>query len=125
MPRPCVLILDDDDDLRDILGTTAEEVFGWAWIGVSCVQALIDLGPCALASNLAILDINLGPDQPSGLDAFAWLGERQFGGRIIFLTGHAASHPLVDKAMRQHLASIYQKPLSIEELGHVLSPEAT
>jgi len=121
MSRQCVLILDDDEDLRDVLGTTAEEVFGWSWIGVSSVQALIELGPRALASDLAILDINLGLDQPSGLDAFAWLGAHHFGGRIIFLTGHATTHPLVDKAQRQKLASIHQKPLNMDELGQLLS----
>jgi DNA-binding NtrC family response regulator len=124
MPQPCVLILDDDEDLRDVLGTTVEEVFGWSWIGVSSVPAMIDLGQRALGSDLAILDINLGLDQPSGLDAFAWLGEHHFKGRIIFLTGHAASHPLVDKAQHEQLASIYQKPLTVGEIGRLLSPEA-
>jgi DNA-binding NtrC family response regulator len=123
MPQRCVLILDDDEDLRDVLGTTVEEVFGWSWLGVSSVGAMIDLGTRALTSDLAILDINLGLDQPSGLDAFAWLVEHHYRGRVIFLTGHAATHPLVDKAQRQQLASIYQKPLSIGELGRLLSTE--
>jgi DNA-binding NtrC family response regulator len=124
MAQRCVLILDDDEDLRDVMGTTVEEVFGWSWLGVSSVSAMIDLGSRALSSDLAILDINLGLDQPSGLDAFGWLGEHHYRGRIIFLTGHAATHPLVDKAQREKLASIYQKPLSIGEIGRLLSSEA-
>jgi DNA-binding NtrC family response regulator len=124
MAQRCVLILDDDEDLRDVLGTTVEEVFGWTWLGVSSVGAMIELGTRALTSDLAILDINLGLDQPSGLDALSWLGEHHYRGRIVFLTGHAASHPLVDKAQREQLASIYQKPLSIGELGRLLSIEA-
>ena len=125
MAQRCVLILDDDEDLRDVLGTTVEEVFGWTWLGVSSMQAMIELGRRALSSELAVLDINLGLDQPSGLDAFTWLREHHYEGRVIFLTGHAASHPLVDKAQREQLASIYQKPLSIEEVGRLLSVEGT
>jgi DNA-binding NtrC family response regulator len=123
MAARSILILDDDEDLRDVLSTTVQEVFRWDCMSVGSVRALIDLGSRALAASLAIIDINLGLEQPSGLDAFAWLREKRFGGRIVFLTGHAASHPLVDMAQREQLASIYQKPLTIVELGQLLEAE--
>src|SRR5579862_5380074 len=52
----------------------------------------------ALGSRLAILDVNLGPGCPSGLDAHSWLAAEHFSGRIVFLTGHAQSYPLVERA---------------------------
>jgi FixJ family two-component response regulator len=62
-----------------------------------------------------ILDINLGPGEPSGLDVYRWLREQGFAGRIVFLTGHAADHPLVSQAYRLG-AHVLQKPARIQRL---------
>jgi ActR/RegA family two-component response regulator len=74
----------------------------------------------ALACGLAILDINLGPGVPSGLDALDWLCARQFGGRTVFLTGHAPGFPLVEEARKLARVEVLSKPLSADKLLSLL-----
>jgi hypothetical protein len=37
---------------------------------------------------------------PAGVDAYGWLQEHGFSGPVVFLTGHARSHPWVRRAQR-------------------------
>jgi len=115
-----VLFLDDDEDLRDSFTDLVRTVFDRDCRGISSYQDLVGLGPQALACALAILDINLGPEVPSGLDAYNWLRRRGFSGRIVFLTGHANSHPLVIEASRLGDAEVIAKPVSFEALSALL-----
>lgn len=115
-----VLILDDDDDLRAALGETLEAIFGRSWLGAGSVDELRALEASLSACDLAILDINLGRGKPNGLDALDWLKQVGFHGRITFLTGHARSHPLVDRACHDRTALVYEKPLTLAALGQLV-----
>jgi FixJ family two-component response regulator len=57
---------------------------------------------------------------PSGLDSYGWLRKHGFEGRIVFLTGHAASHPLVSEARRLGDAEVVSKPVSLARLTTML-----
>jgi DNA-binding NtrC family response regulator len=110
-----VFLLDDDEDLRDSLGALI------SCITRECVTAGTLDEAKARASQifdcqLALLDINLGAGQPSGVDAYRWLRAQGFRGRISFVTGHAASHPLVREAQALGDVSIYEKPLEMPQL---------
>jgi DNA-binding NtrC family response regulator len=111
-----VLILDDDADLRELLGEYL------APAASSCVlaAAYVDLERKerdVLACDLAILDINLGPNQPSGVDAYRWLLAHGFRGKIVFLTGHAASSDSrVAEAETIGKACVFEKPLDARRL---------
>lgn len=111
-----VLILDDDADLRELLGEYLAPATS------SCVLAAnyVDLERRerdVLACDLAILDINLGANQPSGVDAYRWLLARGFRGKIVFLTGHAAaSDSRVVEAKTIGKASVFEKPLEARRL---------
>jgi DNA-binding response OmpR family regulator len=115
-----MIFLDDDDDLREM----AVELFGA--MGIVCdaaastaeLQDLFDAHSGAI--DLAVLDINLGPGRPSGIDAYHWLRDHGYGGRVAFLTGHGRSHPLVHQALRTGDASVYEKPVSPAELSELL-----
>jgi DNA-binding NtrC family response regulator len=111
-----VLVLDDDTDLRDTLGEVIADLCHRSCLSAGSFAELVALGGRALGCRLAILDVNLGPDQPSGVDACEWLLEHGFEGRIVFLTGHARTHPAVLRASRVRAASVHQKPISIEAL---------
>jgi DNA-binding NarL/FixJ family response regulator len=110
------LLVDDDADLRDTVGD---------------LLSLHNLGDCVRAASLAeveaqraevvacsfaILDINLGANQPTGIDIYRWLKRAQFSGRIVFLTGYNADDPLVKEAARIEVAPILSKPISASEL---------
>jgi DNA-binding response OmpR family regulator len=112
-----VLLLDDDPDLLDVLAWSLRELCGRESVPLGSYAELVRQADEALSCELALLDVNLGPGVPSGVDALRWLRERGFGGRVAFLTGHARSHPLVMEAERMGGAAISTKPLSPEELA--------
>jgi DNA-binding response OmpR family regulator len=115
-----VLLLDDDDDLREAVAELIElSAHRRVW-KAGGVAELAALEARALACELAILDINLGPNVPSGLDALRWLRERKFAGRAVFLTGHAPGFPLVEEARRMAGAQVLSKPLGIDKLLSLL-----
>jgi FixJ family two-component response regulator len=65
---------------------------------------------------MAFLDINLGPAQPSGVDAYRWLRDKGFNKPIFFLTGHASTYPLVAEAELLGDAKVLSKPCKPEDL---------
>jgi FixJ family two-component response regulator len=115
-----VLFLDDDDDLRATFIDLVRTIFARECHGIGSQRDLIALGERALHCGVAILDINLGPEVPSGLDAYGWLRKHGYHGRIVFLTGHAASHPLVMEARRLGDAEVVSKPVSLLALSSLL-----
>jgi CheY-like chemotaxis protein len=114
-----VLFLDDDRDLRDVVCELVP-LFGAECIAVGSHAELLAAADRALASDLAILDINLGPGAPSGLDSCRWLRDQDFRGRIVFLTGHASSHPLVEEARKLCTAQVLAKPITPDRLQSLL-----
>ncbi|MCU1280197.1 MAG: hypothetical protein JWM53_3743 [bacterium] len=111
-----ILILEDDDDLRASLADlmSIEGAEGCVVAGsLAELQAHADE---ALACALAILDVNLGEGVPSGLDAYRWLRDREFAGRIVLLTGHAGSLPLVRQAGLRADVPILLKPTGLDRL---------
>jgi FixJ family two-component response regulator len=115
-----VLILDDDADLREVLCEMLLLSGATSCLGASGLAELQHREHEALACDLAILDINLGPGQPSGVDASRWLVRCGFRGRILFLTGHAACHPLVVEAAKLARTEILAKPLDGSRLVELL-----
>jgi DNA-binding response OmpR family regulator len=110
-----VLILEDDEDLVDAMRDALRDE-EWSCVAAHSMTELEELGTRLTGCDLAILDINLGADVPSGIDAYRWLRQRRFGGRILFLTGHARSHPLVQEAGNLEGAQVLQKPLALDRL---------
>jgi DNA-binding NtrC family response regulator len=108
-----VVFLDDDEDLRDLF----REAFGLflhrSCLCVSSVAELAQNRDEVMRAKLAVLDINLGPDAPSGHDAYRWLREEGYGGQIAFLTGHASTHPLVAEARKMRGVRVLEKPLPL------------
>lgn len=117
-----VLFVDDDDDLREVMRETLET------LGVPRVVAAgslrdVELRPDeALGCDLAILDINLGRDQPDGVEVYQWLKRHRFVGRIVFLTGHADSDPRVRAAASVGDSYIATKPMPLHVLREIVGP---
>ena len=112
----CVLFVDDDDDLRGLFVEMVGVFLARRCVGLGSYEELVELGDDALRCRVAVLDINLGPNQPSGIDAYTWLRRRGYDGRIVFLTGHASSHPLVVEAHRLGDVEIFSKPIDPERM---------
>lgn len=118
-----VLFLDDSDELREIVVEMVATISGRPCLGLRSVFELQQNRDIVLGCELAILDINLGPDEPSGLDAHGWLVAERFKGRIVFLTGHGKSDVLVERAYRLHNARVFQKPLDFGALEALLGDQ--
>ena len=109
------LLLDDDNDLLEVIADLLAARDCRSLLAKS-VAELKALGSRALEADVAVLDINLGPLQPSGLDAYDWLVSEKFKGRILFLTGHAHTHPLVARAQTLRRATVLDKPMGAKPL---------
>ena len=103
-------LLDDDADLLEALADLLQTRNCRCLLARS-LDELKALGQQALDADVVVLDINLGPGLPTGLEAYDWLLAHGFAGRILFLTGHARAHPLVARAERLQRASVLDKPM--------------
>jgi DNA-binding NtrC family response regulator len=118
-----VLYVEDNDDLRELVVELVTVVLKRRCVGVGSYEELVALGEEALGCSVAILDINLGPNRPSGIDAYMWLRDKGYTGRIVFLTGHASTHPLVVEAQRIGDAEIFSKPIDPDRLRSIVEDE--
>jgi FixJ family two-component response regulator len=111
-----VLVVDDDEDLLD----TVSSVLYTAGVGrrvlAGSLAAVEQKAQEALACQLAILDVNLGEEQPTGVDVSFWLRQHGFTGAIVFLTGHAATDPRVVSAAAVPNTRIIAKPINLSGL---------
>lgn len=112
--RRRIVLLDDDADLRESLSELFELLHA-PCLALASLPAMLAAEPEVLACQLAVLDVNLGDGQPSGVDAYQWLRARGFCGRVVFLTGHARSHPAVARAAALG-AEVLAKPVDTATL---------
>lgn len=106
-----ILVLDDDPDLGLVICELVHATTGVECLSYRTLDELAAHAADALSCDLAILDVNLGPGSPSGIDAREWLSRHGFAGRVVFLTGHARDHPLVQRAWRSAGVSVLEKPV--------------
>ncbi len=119
-----VLYVEDNVDLRDSVVQLVTVVLKRRCVGIGSYEELVALGDDALGCSVAILDINLGANRRSGIDAYAWLRHNGYTGRIVFLTGHAGTHPLVVEAQRIGDAEIFSKPIEPDRLWSIVEGES-
>jgi DNA-binding NtrC family response regulator len=113
--RTRIVFLDDNEDLRELLPALLETTLGVECLSFSNVIDFQNHSNQVLSAKVAILDINLGPNAPDGVDAFNWLVERGFRGNVLFFTGHARANPQVALAEKDG-ARILEKPIHPDKL---------
>jgi ActR/RegA family two-component response regulator len=118
---PTLLFIDDDVDLRETITDAAPYLGVGRCVMAGSLEELEANRVEALASSLAVVDINLGPDVPSGVDVYRWLRRAGFVGRIVFLTGHGADDRRVQEAARLGDVAILSKPIGIDELAGLVA----
>ena len=110
-----IVFLDDNEDLRDLMPILLESTLG---VGCICFDSLMEFenhSKEVLNARVVILDVNLGPNAPDGVDAFNWLMDHGFQGKIVFFTGHARTHPAVAQAVKSGI-EILEKPIDAGRL---------
>jgi DNA-binding response OmpR family regulator len=89
-----VLLVDDDEDLLEVLGMLFKHA-GIPSVAARSLRGVQALGAELATVTTAILDVNLGHGEPSGVDIARWLRAQSYTMRTVFITGHAPDHPLV------------------------------
>jgi DNA-binding NtrC family response regulator len=115
-----IVFLDDSEDLRELMPVLLESALGVECCCFGHLKEFEKHSEEVLLAKVAILDINLGPDAPDGVDAFNWLKAHGFQGKILFLTGHARTNPRVASAGR-HGIPILEKPVHPDKLISLLT----
>lgn len=110
-----MLVVEDDPDLREIISSLMEET-GSECLACSNLAEVAGEARHALSCHLAILDVNLGPDEPTGVEVSRWLRAHGYRGSIVFLTGHASSDPRVVEAAAVPGTTILTKPVGAAQL---------
>jgi DNA-binding response OmpR family regulator len=114
-----VLIVDDDPELRRLICLFYEKEGRVECVGAESLESLSRIYESEGPFSLAILDINLGASKFDGVDVYHWLKERNFPGRVVFLTGHASSDPRVRRALEIDGTVLLEKPAGISALKEI------
>jgi len=107
-----VLLVDDDPDLLEVLALVLDRAHvrhlaAHSFAEVEALEPVLD------GLTTAILDVNLGAGEPTGVDIADWLHARHPKTRIVFMTGHAPNHPLVLAASG---GEVLAKPIDTKRL---------
>jgi DNA-binding response OmpR family regulator len=115
-----ILILDDSEDFLELVRIYAERICGVSALTARNLKDLENLGDKIFECRLAILDINLGPTEPTGVEIHRWLRDRGFKGKICFLTGHARNYQGVIEAEQLGDTRVFSKPLTPSEFSQIV-----
>ncbi len=115
-----VLIVDDDEDLRAAMDDVLHRLGVRRLIEAGSLRDVEDQREEALACQLALVDINLGYGEPTGINVFEWLEREGFTGRVVFLTGHGSQDPRVQRAASLAGSQIASKPLTTAKLREMI-----
>ena len=116
-----VLLVDDDEDLRAAMEEVLHRIGVRQVINAGSLRDVEDQRVEALGCQLALVDINLGYGEPSGIEVFEWLEREGFAGRIVFLTGHGSQDPRVKLAASLTGSQVASKPMTTAKLREVLA----
>ena len=110
-----VLFVDDSSDLREVMKLMCQSL-GIECVCVPSMSAVLEKVVQVLRTDLAILDVNLGLGEPSGIEIYGWLKGQNYRGKIVFLSGHTRTDPQVAEATRISGVDFLQKPLGFGQL---------
>ena len=123
MQKTSILVLDDCEDLLGLTVCFIEKLCGCTAVTARSLADVQRQFETVLTCELAILDINLDEGQPNGIDVYYWMRANGFQARIVFLTGHARTYPLVTEAERLGDVKIFSKPLPASTLIKIVQNE--
>lgn len=109
-----IVFVDDSEDLRTLLVKVFSSRYNESCAAYASLRDVELHKEEVLSSDVVVLDVNLGPDQPDGIAVYNWLQEQKFYGNVVFLTGHARSHTQVQKACSLG-SRVWEKPVNVSK----------
>lgn len=110
-----ILIVDDDRELCELMRQLLE-ASGCQVKMCHSFDQVSAAGDSIDKCNVVFLDIDLGSNQPNGVEVYKYLVERHFPGKIYFLTGHGKNHPHVVRAREIGAVDVLSKPIAPMEI---------
>jgi ActR/RegA family two-component response regulator len=111
-----VFFLDDSSEFLALMKLFVERRCGSKATMATSFSDALSKEESVLHSDMAFLDVNLGSDQPSGIDFYRWLREKGYDRPIYFLTGHARNSAVIREIESLEDVSIFNKPLPHQTL---------
>ena len=111
-----VLFVDDSRDICEVIEAMCQSLPEVECLCVSSFSAVQERAAQVLRTSLAILDVNLGPGEPGGVEIYRWLKGNTYRGKMVFLSGHARTDPQVEEAARISGVDFLQKPLAFDQI---------
>ena len=118
-----VLFVDDSSDLREVMELMFQSL-GIECVCVPSMSAVLERVSQVLRTDLAILDVNLGLGEPSGIEVYRWLRGQNYRGKIVFLSGHTRTDPQVVQATKIPGVDFFQKPLGFSQIEALILGKA-
>lgn len=112
-------VVDDNESFRFLLGLLLKEELGVECLTLASLADATAQSPAVLGSDVVILDVNLGPNQPDGIAVYDWMRVNGYGGIVLFMTGHAVGSPYVQRAVQTGVR-VVEKPASTDEIVRVV-----
>lgn len=111
-----VFFLDDNLEFLQVMRVFAEASCNCKPILASNFDEMIQNADAILKCEVAFLDINLGPNMPSGIQAYRWMRSQGYKKPVYFLTGHAVDSSEAREALEFDEAHVLRKPIPAREL---------
>ena len=120
-PIKRVLIVDDDVDLCALFKIMVNSLGDAECQSASSLNDVIRLlGARSAPYDLVVLDMNLGPGKPNGIDVLHWIKSNRPCRKIVFMTGHAGSYLAMSDIAHLQDIPILSKPVPSDKLVHLI-----
>ena len=117
MPPLQVLVVDDDDDIRDYLGLALRALGHTVTVVTAADRVPPDLRP-----DVALVDLLVEGDATAALALVRWLVGH--GARVVLITGLSLDAPPVQVALASGAGSVLQKPFTLDAVRAAVAPPA-
>ncbi len=111
-----IFLLDDSRDFLSMMKIFVQARCGCGVFTATSYESTVGNEDSVLKSDMAFLDINLGPEKQTGVDVYHWLRGHGYRRPIYFLTGHAKMSPEVQQAEALGDVVVLTKPIPSQDL---------
>lgn len=115
-----IFFLDDSEEYLDVMKVFIQAACNYEAITCSNIESMQSQIEEILKSEMAFLDINLGLNQPSGIQAYRWLKSQGYNKPVFFLTGHAKDSDEARQASIFEEARVIQKPIAAQDFRDLI-----
>lgn len=115
-----IFFLDDSEDYLEVIKVFVQAACDYEAITCANIENMQSRIDEILKSEMAFLDINLGLNQPSGIQAYRWLRSQGYNKPVFFLTGHGKDSDEAKQASIFEEVRVIQKPIPPQDFRDLI-----